>query len=158
VALDERRAKEVRLSAAVAAHKMTASSQMLQRRIFTSGLYQSMLAALDDLAMNLRFHIGMTILAIASICDETTYRSYLEPEYCATTFYEATSLLLEMENSHIFNGLLDAWDLLFSLGDASVVDQFLALFPGDLLWTEFASDDSELGPKAGAFLSKWFRE
>jgi hypothetical protein len=157
VALDDRRDKEVRLSASNAAHQMVKTSHGLQVQIFTSGLYQRMLAALGDLPLNLRFHIGMAILAIASICDETTYGSYLEPGG-STTFYDATCILYEMEHVEIWNGLFDAWDILFSLGGDRVIDEFLALFPGESIWSVFSNDDPNVEPNAAAFLAKWFCE
>jgi hypothetical protein len=126
--------------------------------ILSGGLLAGILNALERVSVKVRFHLGMMLLAVADVCDQESVARFLKPPGCQLTVYRATLGLLAMENYFIFERILQAWDKLFVVGGAVVIEEFFGLFPGKEVWEAFAIDDDVLEPKADAFLSRWIEE
>jgi hypothetical protein len=155
VALDDDRAEEARFAAAATVHAMAETSDWVRMEILSGGLLAAMLGKLESVSMKVRFHLAMTILDVADACTDETVGRFLEPPGSEVSFYQATPLLLAMENTFIFEGVIRAWERLLGLGGEDVAAAFFEIFPGDEIWEAFAVDDTELEAKADAFLGRW---
>jgi hypothetical protein len=155
LAIDDDREEDDRFGAALTTRALVEASSAFRLEILSGGLLKGILEALVRVSMRIRFHLAMTILSVAGVCDETTLGRFLEPPGSEQSFYDVTPVLLEMENTFVFERLIETWDRLLGLGDDPVIARFFDLFPGVSIWEAFAVDDDALEAKADAFIRRW---